>query len=149
MGQKLGSLWGRVQAEPDAFSFNRNDLYISILVVYNNINKYFPGPHKEPPSRELLDAMVERFHLGRDRAINRDEFYELVRQCVAKDLFWFVASKFILALCAAPAAACGTKRVATRVPRVGKAVEKIPTSVLASFFTVGFILLQDAPVSIE
>ncbi|KAL9690374.1 hypothetical protein QQ045_010772 [Rhodiola kirilowii] len=34
------------------------DIYIAVLLVYNDMNKYLPGPHFDPPSRaEVKDTM--------------------------------------------------------------------------------------------
>ncbi|KAL5675090.1 hypothetical protein ACJX0J_011221, partial [Zea mays] len=35
------------------------EVYIAVLCVYNDINKYLPGPHHDPPSKEKLRAMME------------------------------------------------------------------------------------------
>ncbi|KAL9689608.1 hypothetical protein QQ045_009995 [Rhodiola kirilowii] len=35
------------------------DIYIAVLLVYNDMNKYLPGPHFDPPSRAEVKATME------------------------------------------------------------------------------------------
>ncbi|KAH9321093.1 hypothetical protein KI387_015732, partial [Taxus chinensis] len=36
-----------------------DDLYIAVLLVFNDINKHFPGPHNDPPSKEKVQEMMQ------------------------------------------------------------------------------------------
>jgi hypothetical protein len=46
--------------EQEALTFE--EVYIAVLCVYNDINKYLPGPHYDPPSKEKLKAMMNVNH---------------------------------------------------------------------------------------
>ncbi|PON87488.1 Parvalbumin [Trema orientale] len=35
------------------------DLYIAVLLVYNDINKRLPGPHFDPPSKDEVKALIQ------------------------------------------------------------------------------------------
>ncbi|PKU62498.1 uncharacterized protein LOC110106518 [Dendrobium catenatum] len=35
------------------------DLYIAVLIIYNDINKHLPGPHNDPPSKEKLKYIMQ------------------------------------------------------------------------------------------
>ncbi|KAE8678940.1 F-box/kelch-repeat protein SKIP25-like [Hibiscus syriacus] len=35
------------------------DLYIAVLLVYNDINKRLPGPHFDPPSKDQIRSMMQ------------------------------------------------------------------------------------------
>ncbi|XP_022641782.1 formin-like protein 2 isoform X3 [Vigna radiata var. radiata] len=47
------------QKESDRLSFE--ELYIAVLLVYNDINKYIPGPHVDPPSKARVEEVKESF----------------------------------------------------------------------------------------
>jgi hypothetical protein len=78
--------------------------------------------------------------------INREEFQRLIMEWLRKDLNAVLANRAVLAFLAAPALAMVTKRATKDVPHVGHAVEKVPTPLLFSFFSVGLVLLQDLRV---
>uniref|UniRef100_A0A7N2LI80 Uncharacterized protein n=1 Tax=Quercus lobata TaxID=97700 RepID=A0A7N2LI80_QUELO len=75
MGQVLGRLQGkqwrqkqvrkisdkvfdRIKSQSGTVSLTFEDLYIAILLVYNDINKNLPGPHFDPPSKERVKEMI-------------------------------------------------------------------------------------------
>ncbi|XP_058085506.1 uncharacterized protein LOC131232981 [Magnolia sinica] len=166
MGQKLVGLWGRVQGKPHLRKIcdkvfdecvARNgrhglvpaDLHRAILLAYNVINKHFPGPHKEPPSAEVVAATVERFHEAKVEGIDREQFYQLILGWTWKYMQNVVINKILVALLAAPAMTEITKRASRLVPKIQNVVEMIPTPVLISAYTVGFVLVQDFEVPIN
>ncbi|KAG9452849.1 hypothetical protein H6P81_005753 [Aristolochia fimbriata] len=166
MGQSLRKVWGRVQGKKNLHKicdkvFNQyvdqtrqaglelKDLHVATLLVYNAVNKHFPGPHKEPPSPEEVRDLVEIHRSEQKERIDRDEFYEVMLKWVSKDLRKYAANKFILALLAAPAMAELTKIGGRKVPPVGRFVEKVPTSIFVSSFALALVLLQDQTVIID
>lgn len=60
-----------------------------------------------------------------------------------KDLQLVLANKAAVAVLGAPLLAVTAKNAVRQVPRVGDAVEKVPTPLLATVFSVGLLLLQD------
>jgi hypothetical protein len=62
---------------------------------------------------------------------------------VRKDLRLVLANKAAVAIMAAPLLAVTTKSAGRQVPRVGPAVEKVPTPLLFTVFSVGLMFLQD------
>ncbi|KAK2405987.1 calcium ion-binding protein [Trifolium repens] len=47
----------RNQIQTEYLSFE--DLYIAVLLVYNDINKIIPGPHFDPPSKETVRQIMQ------------------------------------------------------------------------------------------
>lgn len=78
--------------------------------------------------------------------LKSEEFYELIIEWMRKDLHLIFVNRALLAFLAAPALAVMTKNAGRRVPRVGSVVEKVPTPLLFSVYSVGLVLLQDARV---
>ncbi|RXH93187.1 hypothetical protein DVH24_013763 [Malus domestica] len=124
-------------------NLNFEDLYIGVLLVYNDINKRLPGPHFDPPSKDLVKAMMQENDLNLDGEIDREEFAKFIKQLTA-DTFVVVSQGLILTLVAAPAVAMATKRATEGVPGVGKVVQRLPNSVYASLITLTVLLFQQA-----
>ncbi|XP_068330673.1 uncharacterized protein [Pyrus communis] len=124
-------------------SLNFEDLYIGVLLVYNDINKRLPGPHFDPPSKDLVKAMMQQNDLNLDGEIDREEFAKFMKQLTA-ETFVVVSQGLILTLVAAPAVAMATKRATEGVPGVGKVVQRLPNSVYASLITLTVLLFQQA-----
>ncbi|XP_058103838.1 uncharacterized protein LOC131247901 isoform X2 [Magnolia sinica] len=165
MGQKLGSFWGRAEGKQhvrkicdkifdqciegnESGLLGFNDLHCATLLVYNEINKSFPGPHKEPPSAEIVRNMVELLGAQKLEGLDRERFYLLILDWIYKELRLFAVNKFFLALLAAPAMAEATKNSGKKVPWVEKVIEKIPTPIFISAYTVALVLLQDFSLSV-
>ncbi|KAM2382561.1 hypothetical protein ACFXTH_040228 [Malus domestica] len=124
-------------------NLNFEDLYIGVLLVYNDINKRLPGPHFDPPSKDLVKALMQENDLNLDGEIDREEFAKFIKQLTA-DTFVVVSQGLILTLVAAPAVAMATKRATEGVPGVGKVVQRLPNSVYASLITLTVLLFQQA-----
>ncbi|KAK9911480.1 hypothetical protein M0R45_035388 [Rubus argutus] len=124
-------------------NLNFEDVYIGVLLVYNDINKRLPGPHFDPPSKDSVRVMIQENDINLDGEIDREEFAKLIKQITA-DAFVVVSQGLILTLVAAPTIAMATKKATEGVPHVGKVVQKIPTSVYASLLTLAVVLIQQA-----
>ncbi|KAL2319379.1 hypothetical protein Fmac_028348 [Flemingia macrophylla] len=125
--------------ENDKLSFE--DLYISVLLVYNDINKYIPGPHFDPPSKVKVREVMENCDINFDGRIDRDEFFNFIL-LMAADTFTIVSQKLIVTLVVAPTVAVATKRATEGVPGVGRLVQRIPNSIYASLVTVAAVWFQ-------
>lgn len=125
--------------EKDALAFE--EVYIAVLCVYNDLNKYLPGPHYDPPSKERLKALIEEFDINLDGLLDREEFAEFIRKLTAESLC-AISFKLIVTLVAAPALALATKRATEGVPGVGKVVHKVPNAIYASAITLAAVLVQ-------
>ncbi|ERN15674.1 hypothetical protein AMTRI_Chr03g144640 [Amborella trichopoda] len=118
------------------------DLYIAILLVYNDINKHIPGPHNDPPSKAEAKVMMETFDFNQDGVLDREEFYDFIQK-LTSDTLTLVSRNLIIALVVAPAMALMTKRATEGVPGVGKVVQKMPNAIYASLITLGVVLVQN------
>ncbi|KAH6791543.1 Calcium-binding EF hand family protein [Perilla frutescens var. hirtella] len=117
------------------------ELYIAVLLVYNDINKRLPGRHFDPPTKEQVRKLVQESDINLDGALDREEFVKFIRR-ITKDTFVTVSQGLIITLAVAPTVALLTKRTTENVPGVGKVVEKIPNSVYASLVTLVIVAFQ-------
>ncbi|WOL16638.1 hypothetical protein Cni_G25426 [Canna indica] len=115
-------------------------LPVAVLRVYNCMNKDLLGPHKEPPSQSTIEETMEKLRPA--DGINDEKFYNLILEWSGKDLRIYMAHKVILALLAAPSLALATKGAGRRAPRIGPVVEKIPTPVFVSVYSLGLLFVQ-------
>ncbi|KMZ74711.1 Calcium-binding EF hand family protein [Zostera marina] len=134
---------GDTSVQKDHLEFD--ELYIAVLHVYNEINKRLPGPHCDPPSEEKLKATIREFDLNLDGLLDRDEFLEFIKK-ITTDTIALVSRNLIIALVVAPTAALLSKKATEGVPGVGRAVQKIPSSVYASAVVLAVVWLQNAGV---
>ncbi|RLM65148.1 uncharacterized protein C2845_PM16G18980 [Panicum miliaceum] len=132
--------------EKEALTFE--EVYIAVLCVYNDINKYLPGPHHDPPSKEKLKAMMDEYDVNLDGLLDREEFAEFIRKLTA-DSLCSISLKLVITLVAAPALAMATKRATEGVPGVGKVVRKMPNALYASAITLGVVLVQKSSEGVE
>ncbi|CAJ2664872.1 unnamed protein product [Trifolium pratense] len=109
----------RNQIKTEYLSFE--DLYIAVLLVYNDINKIIPGPHFDPPSKETVRQIMQK---------------------ITADTFTVVSQKLIITLVVAPSVAMATKRATEGVPGVGKVVQKLPNAIYASLVTLAVVWFQ-------
>ncbi|GAB2270856.1 hypothetical protein Dimus_005720 [Dionaea muscipula] len=119
------------------------DLYIAVLLVYNDINKHLPGPHFDPPPKDQVRAMLEEFDINLDGELDRDEFTQFIQK-LTSDTVIVVSQKLIITLMVAPTIALVTKRATEGVPGVGKVVQRLPNSAYASLVTLAVVLFQKA-----
>ena len=132
--------------EKEALTFE--EVYIAVLCVYNDINKYLPGPHYDPPSKEKLQELMNEFDINLDGLLDREEFAEFIRKLTA-DSLCAISLKLLVTLVAAPALALATKRATEGVPGVGKVVRKVPNSIYASAITLGVLLVQKSAEGVD
>ncbi|PRQ56689.1 putative EF-hand domain pair protein [Rosa chinensis] len=119
------------------------DVYIGVLLVYNDINKRLPGPHFDPPSKDAVRLLIQEHDVNLDREIDREEFAKLIKHITA-DTLVIISQGMIVTLVAAPTIAMATKKATEGVPHVGKVVQRIPTSVYASLVTLVVMMVQHA-----
>ncbi|XP_073147065.1 uncharacterized protein [Henckelia pumila] len=136
-------VFDRVNRDSDRASLSFEELYIAVLLVYNDINKRLPGPHFDPPTKEQVKNLILESDMNLDGELDRTEFVNFI-QHITRDTFVTVSRGLIIALVAAPTLALLTKRTTENVPGVGKVVQKIPTSVYASLVTLVVVALQQS-----
>ncbi|XP_019187530.1 PREDICTED: uncharacterized protein LOC109181986 isoform X1 [Ipomoea nil] len=136
-------MFDRFKNETGRVNLTFEDLYIAVLLIFNDINKRLPGPHFDPPSKEQVREMMQKYDLNLDGELNRDEFVAFISQ-LTKDTFITVSQGLIITLAVAPTLALLTKRTTEGVPVVGKVVEKLPSSIYASLVTLTIVLVQQA-----
>ncbi|XP_042496249.1 uncharacterized protein LOC122075326 [Macadamia integrifolia] len=124
------------------------DLYIAILLVYNDMNKRLPGPHFDPPSKMQIKDMMQKYDLNLDGELDREEFEEFIKKLTAETLT-VISQNLIIAMLVAPTVALLTKRATEGVPGVGKVVQKIPNAVYASVVTLAVVMFQKSGKEIE
>lgn len=56
------------------------ELYVAVLLVFNDLNKFVPGGHINPPKRKVVEGLLKSFDLNLDGKLSRAEFEELVRK---------------------------------------------------------------------
>lgn len=160
-GKFLGDQWKQKQLrkitdrvfdhfknETGCASLTFEELYIAVLLVYNDLNKYLPGPHFDPPSKEQVQAMVQKCDINLDGEIDREEFEGFIQQ-LTEDTLSLVSEGLIVTLAVAPTLAILTKRATEGVPGVGKVVQRLPNSVYASLVTLAVVLFQKSGQGIE
>ncbi|CAA2956736.1 uncharacterized protein LOC111385414 [Olea europaea var. sylvestris] len=117
------------------------ELYIAVLLVYNDINKRLPGPHFDPPTKEEIKILMQESDINLDGELDREEFVKFMNK-MTKDAFITVSQGLITTLAVAPTLALLTKRSTENVPGIGKVVQKLPNSVYASLVTLVIVLFQ-------
>ncbi|KAF8028769.1 hypothetical protein BT93_E1430 [Corymbia citriodora subsp. variegata] len=131
----------RVTNNVERANLKFEDLYIAVLLVYNDMNKHLPGPHFDPPSKDQVRMLIEECDVNMDGEIDREEFVRFIQQ-LTSDTFVVVSQGLILTLVVAPTVAMATKRTTEGVPVVGKLVQRLPNSVYASLVTMAVMLFQ-------
>ncbi|KAK8944301.1 hypothetical protein KSP39_PZI008248 [Platanthera zijinensis] len=132
-------VFDRIKEDSGESGLTFENLYIAVLIIYNDMNKHLPGPHNDPPSKEKLRSMVQKYDLNLDGLLDRDEFADFIQR-LAADTVTTVGRNLIIAVIVAPALALATKRSTERIPGLGKAVKHVPNSIYASAVT--FAVLQ-------
>ncbi|XP_042471869.1 uncharacterized protein LOC122054106 isoform X2 [Zingiber officinale] len=125
----------RVRSDSDDPHLTFEDLYISVLYVYNDINKYLPGPHNDPPTKEKLKSMME-YDMNLDGLIDREEFAELMKK-LTKETAKSVGQNLLIGLVLVPTVALIAKRATEGVPVVGRVMQNLPNFVYASIVALG------------
>ncbi|MCO5574527.1 hypothetical protein L7F22_028313 [Adiantum nelumboides] len=117
------------------------DLYTAVLLVYNDFNKNVPGPHLEPPTREEVHALFQKFDKNKDNELSREEFALLMEKFTSK-LVEKAGKTFLIFCIIAPALAFLAKGAIEGLPGIGEYARKIPTPIYASIVTALVILVQ-------
>ncbi|KAJ6884228.1 hypothetical protein NC652_031273 [Populus alba x Populus x berolinensis] len=133
--------YNHIKNQSGSANLTFEDLYIAVLLVYNDINKRLPGPHFDPPSKEQVRAMMQACDMNLDGELNHEEFVKFMQQLTA-DTFIVVSQGLIITLVVAPTVAMATKKATEGVPGVGKVVRKLPTSIYASLVTLAIMWFQ-------
>lgn len=136
-------VFDRLKNQSGTANLKFEDLYIAVLLVYNDINKRLPGPHFDPPSKDQVREMIKECDFNLDGEIDREEFLRLFQQ-LTSDTLIAVSQGLILTLVVAPTVAMATKRATEGVPGVGKVVQRLPHSVYASIVTLAVVLFQQS-----
>uniref|UniRef100_A0A1J3DM06 EF-hand domain-containing protein n=1 Tax=Noccaea caerulescens TaxID=107243 RepID=A0A1J3DM06_NOCCA len=131
-------VFDRFKLETGRANLTFEELYIAVLLVYNDINKRLPGPHFDPPSKDLVKSIITDCDINLDGEIDREEFVKFIELLTA-DTFEVVSQGLIISLVVAPTVAIATKKATEGVPGVGKVVQKLPTSVYASLVTLAVV----------
>ncbi|CAN0913439.1 hypothetical protein LINGRAHAP2_LOCUS27926 [Linum grandiflorum] len=118
-----------------------DDLYIAVLLVFNDINKRLPGPHFDPPSKDRVRDIIKECDINLDGGLDREEFAKFMQQLTAETIV-VVSQGLLVTLVVAPTVAMATKRATEGVPGVGKVVQKVPNSVFASLVTLAVVWFQ-------
>ncbi|CAN4126070.1 unnamed protein product [Withania somnifera] len=133
----------RFKNETGKANLKFEDLYIAILLIYNDINKHLPGPHFDPPSKDEVRALMKECDMNLDGELDHEEFVKFIKK-LTKDTFITVSQGLIITLAVAPTVALLTKRTTEGVPGVGKVVQKIPNAAYASLVTLTVVMFQKA-----
>ncbi|XP_062157185.1 uncharacterized protein LOC133864789 [Alnus glutinosa] len=134
-------VFDRISNQSGKANLTFGELYIAVLLVYNDINKRLPGPHFDPPPKEQVQAMIETCDFNLDGEIDRVEFVKFIEELTTHTLI-AVSQGLILTLVVAPTVAMATKKATEGVPGVGKVVQRIPNSIYASLVTLALVLFQ-------
>ncbi|XP_020216588.1 uncharacterized protein LOC109800235 [Cajanus cajan] len=132
-----------VKNQEETVNLTFGDLYIAVLLVYNGINKYIPGPHFDPPSKERVREVIEECDINSDSQIDRDEFFDFIEK-MAPETFYVVHKKLIATLVVAPTVAATTKKATEGVPGVGKLVQRLPKLLYTALMTIAAVWFQES-----
>lgn len=141
-------VYERVKCDTGRATLLFEELYIAVLLVYNDINKHLPGPHFDPPSKDKVRAMMQECDINLDGELDHEEFVKFV-EALTVDAVTVVTQGLIISLVVAPTVALTTKRATEGVPGVGKVVQKLPNQVYASLVTLAIIAFQRLPKTID
>ncbi|EEF38369.1 calcium ion binding protein, putative [Ricinus communis] len=141
-------VYNRIKNQSGRANLSFEDLYIAVLLIYNDINKRLPGPHFDPPSKDQVRAMMQDCDLNFDGEIDHEEFVRFIRKLTA-DTFIVVSQGLMITLVVAPTVAMATKKATEGVPGVGKVVQKLPTSIYASLVTLAIVWFQTSGQEID
>ncbi|KAG5232938.1 Calcium-binding EF-hand [Salix suchowensis] len=111
--------YNRIKSLSGSANLSFEELYIAVLLVYNDINKRLPGPHFDPPSKEQVRAMMQACDMNLDGELDHEEFVKFMKQ-LTSDAFIVVSQGLIITLVVAPTVAMATKKATEGVPGVGK-----------------------------
>ncbi|KAL5549691.1 hypothetical protein UlMin_004922 [Ulmus minor] len=134
-------VFNRVTNQSKTITLTFEDLYIAVLLVYNDINKRLPCPHIDPRSKVEVRSMIQECDMNLDGEIDREEFSKFIQRLMGVK-FIIVSQRLILTLVIAPMVAMATKKATEGVPSIGKVVQKLSYSIYASIVTLAAELFQ-------
>ncbi|MBA0716079.1 hypothetical protein Golax_014945, partial [Gossypium laxum] len=150
-------VYERITVQSGSATLTFENLYIAVLLVYNDINKLLPGPHFDPPSKEQVRSMMQvtpkliaamektafedECDFNLDGGLDHEEFVEFIQR-LTTDTLIVVSQGLIVTLVVAPTVAMTTKKATEGVPGVGKVVQKLPNSIYASLVTLAIVWFQ-------
>ncbi|KAF5725679.1 hypothetical protein HS088_TW23G00406 [Tripterygium wilfordii] len=141
-------VYERVKFQTGRGTLTFEDLYIAVLLIYNDINKHLPGPHFDPPSKEQVRTLMQECDINLDGELDHEEFVKFIQQLTA-DTFIVVSQGLLITLVVAPTVAMATKRATEGVPGVGKVVQKLPNAIYASLVTLAIVWFQNSGQQLE
>ncbi|KAI9109299.1 hypothetical protein K1719_019643 [Acacia pycnantha] len=119
------------------------DLYIAVLLIYNDINKHLPGPHFDPPSKDRVKQVMKECDVNPDGKIDREEFHEFIKK-MTEDTFTGISQELIVTLVVTPMVALATMRALESLPgSIGKIAQKVPKSLYVSLVTLAIVALRN------
>ncbi|CAL1382383.1 unnamed protein product [Linum trigynum] len=136
-------VYDRVSNQSGRLTLTFDDLYIAVLLVFNDINKHLPGPHFDPPSKDHVLDIMKECDINLDGGLDREEFAKFIKKLTA-ETFVVISQGLLLTLVVAPTLAMATKRATEGVPHVGKVVQKVPNAVFASLVTLAVVWIQQS-----
>ncbi|KAL5213905.1 hypothetical protein ABZP36_003057 [Zizania latifolia] len=132
MAKFFGRFWDRAQGKLDVLRISDK-----VFDELADKNKRLLG------TSSLHVATLMVYKKEKVEGITQDEFRTLIMEWVSKDLRLVFANKAAVAILASPLLAVTAKNAGRKVPRIGGAVEKVPTPLLFAVFSVALMLLQD------
>ncbi|KAA8520339.1 hypothetical protein F0562_014595 [Nyssa sinensis] len=142
------SVFDRFTNETGRANLTFEDLYISVLFVYNDINKRLPGAHLDPPSKAQVRTMMQDCDVNLDGVLDREEFVKFILQ-LTKDTFITASQRLLVTLLVTPIVALVTKRATEGIPGFGGVVHRLPNSVHASLVTLAAVMFQNSGQAIN
>ncbi|TYJ11051.1 hypothetical protein E1A91_A11G249100v1, partial [Gossypium mustelinum] len=134
-------VYERITVQSGSATLTFENLYIAVLLVYNDINKLLPGPHFDSPTKEQVRSMMQECDFNLDGELDNEEFVEFIQR-LTTDTLIVVSQGLIVTLVVAPTVAMTTKKATEGVPGVGKVVQKLPNSIYASLVTLAIVWFQ-------
>ncbi|KAJ8771328.1 hypothetical protein K2173_026505 [Erythroxylum novogranatense] len=141
-------VYNRIKNQSGRANLTFEDLYIAVLLVYNDINKHLPGPHFDPPSKQEVRELMKDCDMNIDGEIDHEEFVKFIQQ-LTTDTFIVVSQGLLVTLVVAPTVAMATKKATEGVPGVGKLVQKLPNSIYASLVTLAILMFQTSRPDVD
>ncbi|XAR54268.1 hypothetical protein NMG60_11029324 [Bertholletia excelsa] len=137
----IDAVFDRLKNDTGRARLTFEDLFIAVLLVYNDINKNLPGPHFDPPTQEEVKDMMDTCDINLDGGLDRNKFAQFIQQLTEETLV-AVSQGLIITLVVAPILATLTKKSTERVPGLGKVVKRLPLSIYVSLVTFAVVLFR-------
>lgn len=119
---------------------NATELYASVLLVYNFVNKFSPGSHLDPPPKAEVFRMLKEFDYNNDGVMDRFEFERFILS-FAKHLARRAVVNSVVVCAAVPALVYFTKKGLSEFTETRRFAKRIPGSLLACVITTALKIL--------